>query len=257
MEEQAVEIDRHQSGGVDGCERLAIGEPARAEVPSAFGGSTEIAVDFRRRPVRRASRFDILPIGLLAWAVAVIPIAVQERAIVQPHDTAMRLAGLKRVGALHPEGILFAQSRQERGIGRGRIAASGHDEFHHGCEEWRLRTAQEVAPVAIGNMPVSVDEADKVLDHADRKIMTAAFLKPQHGEIGIPIVDLVEASTRHDVRPWQRQERGVRTERRAVGPAFEDLPQIVDVAAHVLAGIAAIGAALGRRHGEVSVNECG
>ena len=82
MEEQAVEIDRHQSGGVDGCERLAIGEPSRAEVPSAFGGSTEIAVNFRRRSVRRASRFDILPIGLLAWAVAVIPIAVQERAIV-------------------------------------------------------------------------------------------------------------------------------------------------------------------------------
>ena len=106
----------------------------------------------------------------------------------------MRLAGFKRVGALHPEGILSAQSRQERGIDRGRIAASGHDEFHHGCEEWRLRTAQEVAPVAIGNMPIPVDETHKVLDRADREILTTSFVKPQHGEIGIPIIDLVEAS---------------------------------------------------------------
>src|SRR4051812_32646469 len=105
-------------------------------------------------------------------------------------------------------------------------------------------------------MPVPVNEADKVLDHAVCKIMAAAFLKPQHGEIGIPIVDLVEAPTRDDVRPWQWEERGVRTERHAVGPAFEDLPQIVDVAAHVLARIAAIGAVLGRRHSEVSPNEC-
>src|SRR5919112_4698330 len=127
----------------------------------------------------------------------------------------MRLARLKRVGAFHPEGIFFAQSRQERGIRRGRIAASGHDKFDHRCEEWRLRTAQEVAPVAIGNMPVPVDEAHEVLEHADYKIMTAAFIKPQHGEIGIPIVDLIEASTWDDVRPWQREERRVRTERHA------------------------------------------
>ena len=48
-EQQAVEIDRHDFGGVDRGPRARVGEPARAEVPAAFGGGANIAVQLARR----------------------------------------------------------------------------------------------------------------------------------------------------------------------------------------------------------------
>ena len=59
-------------------------------------------------------------------------------------------------------------------------------------------------------MAIARDEADEIPDHVERQVAAAALLKTEHGEVGVPIVDLVEAPARHDIVVRQRRsdERG-------------------------------------------------
>ena len=109
--QQAVEIGRNEIGRVDRAERLAVRQPARAEVPAAFGRGSQIAVDVGDRPARVARRRDIFAIGFLAWRVAIVPVAIEQRAVAQSHDAAMRGARRERVPAFHPE-LIFAAAAE-------------------------------------------------------------------------------------------------------------------------------------------------
>jgi hypothetical protein len=51
---------------------------------------------------------------------------------------------------------------------------------------------------------VAVDLEGEVVEHVDREVVAAVRFEAQHGEIGIPIVELTESATRHDIRVGQR-----------------------------------------------------
>src|SRR5262245_54783174 len=106
-------------------------------------------------------------------------------------------------------------------------------------------------------MAVALDEAREVLDHVEREIVATARLKPEHGEVGIPIIDLAEAPARDHVRLRQREERRVRGAGSVRGLALKHGPQLVDMRADVLAGNGAILALLRALHDEVALNERG
>ena len=58
--QQAVQIRRQQIGGVNRRERLAIRQPARAEIPSAFRGRAQIAINLGSRRARDRARWRCL-----------------------------------------------------------------------------------------------------------------------------------------------------------------------------------------------------
>ena len=79
-------------------------------------------------------------------------------------------------------------------------------QFHHQGEERRLRTAQVVAAVAVGDVPEGVNFIGEVVHHIADFIPVAAFGQAQHGEIAIPVIHLAETSPGHDVGFRQGQE---------------------------------------------------
>ena len=83
----------------------------------------------------------------------------------------------------------------------------GGQQFNHKREEWRLRTAQIVSAVAVGNMTPGVDLGGKVGHHIFDFIPVAALSQAKHGEVAIPVIDFAKASAGHHVRFWQRQQR--------------------------------------------------
>ena len=64
----------------------------------------------------------------------------------------------------------------------------------------RLRAAEIVGPIPVGHVSVTVDLEGEVLEHVEREFVAAVRFEAQHGEIGIPIVQLTESTTRHDIR---------------------------------------------------------
>src|ERR1700733_2992634 len=120
-EEQAVEIDRYDLRRVDGGERAPIGEPARAEIPTALSRGPHIAIKLLRNTAAAAGEFRVLPIRLIARQIRVIPIAIQYGSICQGDDAAMRGAGFKTRLALHPKSMLAPQLRQVARVSRRRI----------------------------------------------------------------------------------------------------------------------------------------
>jgi hypothetical protein len=92
--QQAVQINRDDLRGVDGREAAAIGKPAGAEVPAAFGCCTYVAIQLRRVSPAAACEICVFTIGLIARRVGIIPIAIQNRAVRHGHDAAMRRGAL-------------------------------------------------------------------------------------------------------------------------------------------------------------------
>src|SRR3546814_14930767 len=86
--------------------------PARAEIPAAGGPGAQVAVDLVRRSCRLLRGDDVFAIRLLARRVAVIPVAIEQRAVVQPQTMAARLSETQFIGAFHPERIFLAALRQ-------------------------------------------------------------------------------------------------------------------------------------------------
>ncbi len=87
--QQAVKIDRNDLGGVDGFEGLAIGEPARAEVPAALGRRPNVAIQLLRSPAAALREPGVFAIGLIARRVGVVPVAVEHRAVRHGNDPTM------------------------------------------------------------------------------------------------------------------------------------------------------------------------
>jgi len=64
----------------------------------------------------------------------------------------------------------------------------------------RLGAAEIVGSIPVGHVSVAVDLKGKVLEHVEREVVATIRFEAQHGEIGIPIVELTESATRHDIR---------------------------------------------------------
>lgn len=72
----------------------------------------------------------------------------------------MRLSRRELFAPLHPEVVLLGELRQVRGQDRRPVALG--DQVHHGGEERRLRAAQEVGAIAVGDVAVAVDEPGEI-----------------------------------------------------------------------------------------------
>src|SRR6202020_601727 len=87
--QKTVQIDRDDLGGVDGLQGLAIGKPARAEVPAAFGRRPYVAIQLRRDTPAALGERRVFAIGLIARRVGIVPIAVERGTIGHENDAAM------------------------------------------------------------------------------------------------------------------------------------------------------------------------
>ncbi len=151
-----------------------------------------------------AGGFNVLYPGFVPRSVAVIPVAVKQRAIRHAHRAAVGLVEQQRLRAVHPEGILHFQVIQ---IALGAAHAVLFKQLNHQGKNRRLRAAQIVGTVAIGNMAVAFNHPRKVVRHALKHVVASAFGQPQHGEIGVPVVGFAESPTGHNIGLRQRQQR--------------------------------------------------
>ncbi|MNZ87651.1 hypothetical protein D3C78_1065150 [compost metagenome] len=95
LEHQGVQVDGHNTGGTDRPELLRIVHPAGAKVPARRRRRSQIAIDLRRRTVRVIfSGGHVIKPGFRAGRIAVIPVAVQNRTIIQFYHTFIRLPRL-------------------------------------------------------------------------------------------------------------------------------------------------------------------
>ena len=223
--EQRVEIGRHELDGADRGERFAIGEPARAEVPAAFGCGTQVSIHLLLRSLGRLRGKDVLAIGLVARCGAVVPVAIEQFTTLQTHDTSMRFARTQSFRAFHPEVVFLLQRVTKLAIDVGTFVLG--EQLHHGGEERRLRTAEVVAAVAVGDVTVTVDQEREVLAHRADQIVPAAGLQTEHREIRIPVVHLAKASAGYHIALGQRQATGILDLHGRI--AREDGPEPIDV----------------------------
>ena len=251
MNHQRVEIDRRDRGGANGRERLAVGEPAGAEVPSGLSPGPEIAVHLLGRTVRLGRRLDILAIGFVARRGAIVPVPIEENAVGQPDDVAEGGAGREARPAVHPIGVFGLELRQVSG--EDRVAVPRGDQFDHQREERRLRAAQVIAAIAVGDVAVAVDQRGEIVERVAGEVEAAVAQKPEHDEIAVPIVDLAEAAARDDIRAIERQQRRPRLD--LVGLALERLPGLSDIGAHVLVGPGQVGRENLGRQAEMTIDE--
>ncbi|MNC19009.1 hypothetical protein D3C75_669320 [compost metagenome] len=101
------------------------------------------------------------------------------------------------------------------------------EQFDHKGEERRLRAAQIIAAVAVGNMSPGVNFMGEVIDHILHFVPVAAFRKPQHRKVAVPIIDFTKTPTRNHIRLRQRQQRIPFA--RAICGARQHRPQAVDM----------------------------
>ncbi len=141
LEQQGVKIDRHDTGGADRAKLLRIIHPARAEIPAGRRARAQIAVDVSCRAIRVifGGGYVIKP-GFGTRRVAIVPVAVQHRAIFQFHHALVGIARRQIFAAFHPVGVLFLQLRQ---IFFQRLVAAfmARQQFNHKREERRLGAA--------------------------------------------------------------------------------------------------------------------
>ena len=98
-----------------------IGEPARTEVPAALRRGADVAIHGARRTAAGARELHVLGVGFIAGRIAIIPIAIEDRAVRQRHHPPVRAAGGRVPRPLHPEGIFALELRQIAREARGRI----------------------------------------------------------------------------------------------------------------------------------------
>jgi len=140
-----------------------------------------------------------MPIRLIPWAVAVIPVAVEHRAVGKGDDATLSRAGSQALRALHPEGVLAPELREKACEGRGWVVA--REQAHHFEEERRLGAAEIIGPHAVGHVAVGVDQIGEVANHVLHQIMAPTLLQTQHREVRIPVVHLTEPPARNHIRP--------------------------------------------------------
>src|SRR5215467_2892605 len=183
---------------------MPIGEPSRAEIPSRFGCRPNVTVKICRISETSSRGLDVLAIGLVARFSAVVPITIENRSVHQPNHAAIALATFYDRGSIHPIGIFRFQLWEIGHIGI--VTVPFGDQVYHQRKKRRLRATEIVAAIPIWHVSVAVDLESKVLEHVEREIVAPICCQAQHGEIGIPIVELPESATRNDIRIWQRQK---------------------------------------------------
>src|SRR5690606_41999769 len=87
------------------------------------------------------------------------------------------------------------------------------------------------------------------------EVEPAALDQAEHGEVGIPVVDLVVAAARHDVGRRQRQQGAARVG--GAGLPLEFAPETIDVLRGSVPWIGLVAAAGGLRQREALVDEAG
>jgi hypothetical protein len=177
---------------------MTIGEPSGAEIPSGFGGRSKVAVKISRVSTTLEGRRDVLAIGLVARLSSVVPITIKNRSIAKPDHAAITLTAPQDRGAIHPILIFRFQLWKIGHIGC--VALSLSDQIHHQRKKRRLRATEIVGPIPVRHVSIAVDLESEVFEHVERDVVAAVRFEAQHGEIGIPIVELTESATRHNVR---------------------------------------------------------
>src|SRR5437016_12729282 len=113
-EQQAIEVNRDDLGGVRRSKRARIREPAGAEVPAALGGGANVPIELCWLPAARPCQRRILPVRLVPRCIPIVPIATQNRAVLERDGPAVAAARCQARGAVHPEGIFLLELRQVR-----------------------------------------------------------------------------------------------------------------------------------------------
>ena len=147
----------------------------------------------------RRGQHHVLGKGFIARRIAVVPIAIEDRPVVERDRVAMRAARLEIVRALHPERVFGLEFRQIAGEGRRRIPR--RQEPDHFKKERRMRTAEVVGARSVRRMAICVDEIGEIRRHVLKQIPPTAFSEAKHDEIRVPVIELAESAARHDVRP--------------------------------------------------------
>ncbi len=108
---------------------LAVGEPTRAEVPTALRPRAQVTVDLLGRAAGPSRRLDVLAIGFVARRRAIVPVAIEERPVGKPDGVTGRRSGPEVRGAVHPVGVFgleLGKIPDEHGV-----AVVRGDEFDH------------------------------------------------------------------------------------------------------------------------------
>ncbi len=106
--------------------------------------------------------FDIFQPGLVARRVAIVPVAVQQGTVRHPHNVAISLVERQRFGAVHPEGVFHFEMVE---ITPRAAHAIFFEQFNHQGENRRLRAAQIIGPVAVGNMAIVFNHPGEIIRH--------------------------------------------------------------------------------------------
>ena len=144
---------------------------------------------------------------------------------------------------------------QPRQVGKRLADAFAFEQLGHQSEHRRLRTAQVIAAVAVGDVPEGVDQVGEVVGHVAQQVAPSAGSKAEHAEVGIPVVHLAEPTARHHVGIGQRQQRGPR--RMLARLAGQYAPQVVDVFGQRSVRVGHVFAFVGILGLEVRMHECG
>ncbi|MNL26816.1 hypothetical protein D3C87_1483690 [compost metagenome] len=104
---QAIQVYGQDVGGVNGCEIIFVGKPATAEIPARFSRCPDMPEELVRRDavlfLRLMREICVFAVRLRPWCSLVIPIAVQQRAVGQIYQTAVRCKRLTGIlAAVHP-----------------------------------------------------------------------------------------------------------------------------------------------------------
>ena len=128
----------------------------------------------------------------------------------------------------------------------------GREELHHKREKRRLRAAEIVAAVAIGDVAPGIDLRREIGHHILNFIPVPALRQAQHGEVAIPVIHFTEATAWHHVGFGQRQQRVPLFDLN--GTAGQHRPQAVDMLTQRLALWRNVAIVV-LRQGEVQLDE--
>ena len=95
----------------------------------------------------------------------------------------------------------------------------------------------------------------EVVEHTPHEIDLAARDQPEHGEVGIPVVDLAKATTRDDVWMWKGDQRGELRRRIRGRRTSEYRPERTDVLLHRVRRVRVEGGLRRPRQREVPYDE--
>ncbi|MNS78348.1 hypothetical protein D3C72_1119570 [compost metagenome] len=224
LKQERIQIDRDKLRGANAGETPGIAQPAGGVVPARRRACPQIPIDFVWWSPRMFGRFHVFYPGLVTRRVAVVPVAVEQRAVRHAHHVAIGLIQHQRFRAIHPEGVLHQQVVQ---ITFRPAHAVLFEQLNHQGKDRRLRAAEIIGAIPVRNMAVTFNHPRKVVGHTFEQVVAPTLRQPEHGEIGVPVVGLAKTPAGDDVRLWQRQQG--RPRNMVLRLARQHWPQIINV----------------------------